>query len=97
MMKLKNLLNILLIAAMGYIVTSCAFSQPVAVTNNKSVKEGTVSQSIWLGFIRPMDFDLSVKTAAENGGIKKVATVDFLVEQKLFGLGYVYTTKVTGE
>lgn len=64
---------------------------------NKTVKTGEVSQVIWLGFIRPMDLDLSLKAAAENGGITKIATADFTVEQKLLGLKMIYTTKVSGE
>lgn len=95
-MNFKRVFNIAVAVGLVSAMTSCAVSYPIAVTNNKSVKEGTVSQSIWFG-IPPMDMDLSIKTAAENGGIKKVSTVDFLVESKMLGFQQKYTTRVTGE
>ncbi|NQV53121.1 MAG: hypothetical protein HQ500_08050 [Flavobacteriales bacterium] len=95
-MNLKKVFNLAVAVGLVSAMTSCAVSYPIAVTNNKSIKEGTVSQSVWFG-IPPMNMDLSLKTAAENGGIKKIATVDFLVESKLLGIQAKYTTRVTGE
>ncbi|MEQ9186443.1 MAG: TRL domain-containing protein [Cryomorphaceae bacterium] len=95
-MNIKRIFNLAVAVGLISALTSCAVSYPIAVTNNKSIKEGTVSQSVWFG-IPPFDMDLSVKTAAENGGIKKVSTVDFLVESKLLGFQQKYTTRVTGE
>lgn len=92
-MNLKTIFGALILAVM---VSSCAISYPVSVTANKSVKEGRASANIWFG-IPPMNMDLGIKTAAENGGIKRVATVDFLVETKLLGIKQTYTTIVTGE
>jgi hypothetical protein len=95
-MNIKRLFNLAVAVGLVSAMTSCAVSYPIAVTNNKSIKEGSVSQSIWFG-IPPFDMDLSMKTAAQNGGIKKIATVDFLVESKMLGFRQKYTTRVTGE
>lgn len=95
-MNTKKILNIAVAIGLVSAMSSCAVSYPIAVTNNKTLKEGSVSQKVIFG-IPPMNMDLSIKTAAENGGIKKVATVDFLVESKALGLIAKYTTRVTGE
>lgn len=95
-MKLNKITSAIFALAMAATVSSCAVSYPVIVTTNKSVKEGRVSKKIIFG-IPPMNMDLSIKTAAENGGIKRVATVDFLVESKALGFVRKYTTIVTGE
>lgn len=91
--NIKTVLGALTLAAM---VSSCAISYPIAVKSNKSVKEGRASVKVIFG-IPPMNSDLSIKTAAENGGITKIATVDFLVESKALGFVAKYTTIVTGE
>lgn len=92
-LSIKTVLGVLIIA---FMVSSCAISVPMVATNNKSIKEGRASVSSFFGFT-PMNADLSIKTAAENGGIKKVATVDILVESKLLGIQQKVTTVVTGE
>jgi hypothetical protein len=91
--NIKSILGALVLAAM---VSSCAISYPVCVTANKSVKEGRASVKYVFCF-GPMHADLSIKTAAENGGITKVSTVDMLSETKALGFILKYTTIVTGE
>jgi len=95
-MKITKITSAICLLAVAAIMSICSISYPVTVTANKSVKEGTVSQKVIFGF-RPMNMDLSIKTAAENGGIKRVATVDFIVENKALGFIQKYTTLVTGE
>jgi len=91
MKKLRNILAIGFVALM----TSCSVSGPLMVTDNDvSTKRGEASVTVWLGFIRPMDSDISIKTAAKNGKITKVATVDQRIASKLFRV--TYTTVVTG-
>ena len=95
---MKNIIKLLTVLVVAGGLSSCAVSYPIGVTNNKSVKTGEVSQNIlFWGWIRPMDMDLSLKAAAEAGGITKIATADFTVETKLLGFKMVYTTKVSGE
>lgn len=76
------------------ILASCSLSRPMLVTDNAGEKEGTAEYSVILGIFRPMTADVSIKKAAENGGITRVATVDRVVESKLFKT--TYKTVVTG-
>lgn len=92
MKKLRTVLGIGMVA----LLTSCSISGPLLVTDNKALeKRGEASYTVWLGFIRPMTADASIKTAAKNGGITKVATVDVKVYGGLFKT--TYSTIVTGE
>lgn len=75
-------------------MTSCSVAGPFLVTDNAGVKTGVSSYNVVFGF-KPMNADASIATAAKNGGITKVATVDFKVEGKLFKT--TYSTVVTGE
>lgn len=91
MKKIKNILAVGIVT----LLASCSISGPLMVTDNEiSDKRGEASYTVWLGFIRPMDADVSIRTAAKNGKIRKVATVDQRVESKLFRV--TYTTVVTG-
>lgn len=92
---MKKIKYILSIAFLTLIITSCSVSSPVLVTDNESDKEGVAEYTVILGFIRPMEADVSIKKAAENGGITKVSTVDFSVESKFFKT--TYKTIVTGK
>lgn len=93
---MKKVKNILMMGAFAAVLTSCSASWPIAVTDNSAgVKRGEAKVKVILGFIRPMDADLSIKTAAKNGGITKVATVDQKVKSGLFVT--TYYTIVTGE
>jgi len=91
MKKVKSILALGIVT----LLTSCAISGPIAITDNRAnEKRGEASYTVWLGFIRPMEADISIRTAAKNGGITKVATVDSKIESKLFRA--TYTTIVTG-
>ncbi|WP_066756085.1 TRL domain-containing protein [Crocinitomix algicola] len=77
------------------VLTSCSISGPLLITDNKALeKRGEASYTSWLGF-PPFDGDISIQTAAKNGGITKVATVD----QRIYGGFFrtTVTTIVTGE
>ncbi len=87
----------LIIAAVFAILTSCSASGPFAVTENKvgdktGVASKTIVLNIWLG-----NTDLGIATAAKNGKIQKIATVDKKVESKFLGFAMKYSTIVTGE
>ena len=64
------------------------------VTKNSGTKEGVTTRTIWFGLAFGHT-DLSLITAAKNGGISKIATVDFEYKSGLFRT--IYTVKVTGE
>jgi hypothetical protein len=90
--------KIIIASILGLIVTSCSVSGPLIITDNpggKDAKKGEASYSVILGFIRPMNVDVSIKKAAENGKITKVSTVDYKVKGGLFKT--TYSTVVTGE
>jgi hypothetical protein len=76
-------------------MASCAVQMPYLVTDNAGEKKGEAEFTVFLGFIRPMDADISIAKAAKKGGITKVATVDFVVTSGFFKT--TYKTVVTGE
>lgn len=81
-------------AVLGATIASCSHSRPILITDNPSEKTGTAEMDVILGIFRPMKGDLSIQTAAKNGGITKVSTVDFIVKSKIFKV--TYQTVVTG-
>lgn len=91
---MKNILKISAIICVLITMASCSVSGPLLVTDNVSEKKGEASYSVLLGIFRPKAADISIKKAAENGGITKVATVDYKVTSKMFRT--TYTTVVTG-
>lgn len=92
---MKKVRTILALGAIA-LMTSCSISGPLLVTDNKALgKRGEASYQVWLGFIKPMTADGSIMTAAKNGGITKVATVDKKITGGFFKT--TYTTVVTGE
>ena len=59
-------------------MTSCSLTLPVSATGNKvGSKVGTAKASGYMGMIY-MDADASIQTAAKNGGITKISTVDLI-------------------
>lgn len=82
------------LVATATIMASCSISGPILATDNSSQKKGVSEFSVILGIFRPKDADISIATAAKNGDITKIATVDYEVESKLFKT--TYRTVVTG-
>lgn len=74
-------------------LSSCTHIYPGMVTTAKSVKTGEAKKKVWFGL--GSNIDVSVATAAKNGGITKVATVDYGVKSGLFSKTYI--TRVSGE
>ena len=92
---MKKLRIILAVAAIT-LLASCSVSGPLMITDNDvSTKRGEASYNVWIFGIRPIHADASIRTAAKNGGITKVATVDAKVRAGF--LKSTYTTIVTGE
>ena len=77
---------------------SCTVTSGLTATSNsvKSAdKTGTSKASLLFGFI-PLSGDASISTAAKNGNIDKIATVDVTRTNILF-LFQTIETKVTGQ
>lgn len=74
---------------------SCTVTRiyPGMLTGASSLKEGKAEKKVW--FRMASNIDVSIATAAKNGGITKVATVDYGYRKGLFSVTYI--TKVTGE
>ena len=92
---MKKINKIILIPIGIFAFSSCSVTTPVLVTDNViGEKTGEASASVFLGFIKPMNMDLSIQTAAKNGGITEVGSVDYQVYGGLFVSKY--KTIVTG-
>lgn len=91
---MKNIYRIATVALLGLVVSSCTYTAPGYATNNASIKEGIAERTIWFG-ITLGETDLSQTTAAKNGGITKIATVDYSATSRAFRT--TYRTIVTGE
>lgn len=89
--------KIILFAFVAFCMTSCAITMPVAATSN-SVKDADktgVSKATMLFGVLPLGGDASVISAARNGNIDKIATVD-LKTTNILNILVTYETKVTG-
>jgi predicted small lipoprotein YifL len=94
---MKKIITNTLVALSLLALTSCSISGPLFITDNAggtNAKTGESSYTIIFGFM-PFNADASIVTAARNGDITKVATVD----QKIYGNFFTttVTTVVTGE
>ena len=92
----NSLKSILLAGAAATMLSGCALTLPVAATSNTvGSKVGTAKAT---GFLQVLFFgqDASIQTAAKNGGITKISTVD-IKSTSLLGLIVTYETIVTGE
>jgi hypothetical protein len=110
MKKFRNILIGLMVAtAMTFIFESCSSTHPFFVTNNSiGTKVGKSSGTCYdlFGIFTFMqlgkaggiclDADYSIQTAAKNGGITKIATVD-IRKTSVLGIVITYETIVTGE
>lgn len=93
MKKVKTFFAILSVIAM---MSSCALTLPVNATSNPiGSKVGKATATGYLGILF-FNADASIRTAAKNGGITKISTVD-IKQTSLFNLIVTYQTIVTGE
>lgn len=93
MRKLKPFLASLAVIAM---MSSCSLTLPVDATSNPvGNKVGTAKATGYLGILF-FDADASIRTAAKNGGITKISTVD-IKHTSVLNLIVTYETIVTGE
>jgi hypothetical protein len=79
-----------------FALSSCSITLPVTATSNPiGEKVGTATAVGFLGVFF-FDADASIRTAAKNGGITKISTVD-IKSSNYFGLIVSYETIVTGK
>lgn len=77
-------------------MSSCSLTLPVNATSNPvGNKVGRATATGYLGVLF-FGADASIQTAAKNGGITKISTVD-IKQTSIFGLLVTYETIVTGE
>jgi len=76
-------------------LTGCALTLPVGATGNPvGSKVGTSSGTAYWGILA-FDADASIRTAAANGGITKISTVD-LKTSNILNIIITYECIVTG-
>ncbi|MFV0541843.1 MAG: TRL-like family protein [Aestuariibaculum sp.] len=93
---LKNVKKVAVLAIAAVMMSSCALTLPVNATSNSvGSKVGTAKATGYLSMLF-FDQDASIKTAAKNGGISKISTVD-IKHTSILGLIVTYETIVTGE
>lgn len=95
---MKNFRNVIigLVVVVALFFASCSATHPYWVTTNPI---GTkVGKSSGTCYFRVLCFnvDYSIQTAAKNGGINKIATVDIKTTNVL-GIIWTFETIVTGE
>lgn len=82
--------------AVAALMSSCAVTLPVNATSNPvGSKVGTATATGYLGYLF-FDQDASIQTAARNGGITKISTVD-IKYSSILNIVVTYETIVTGE
>ena len=92
----KKLTTLFASLALVAVLSSCSLTLPVVATANPvGQKVGTAKAT---GFLYSLFFnqDASIKTAAKNGGITKISTVD-IKQTNVLGIIVGFETIVTGE
>jgi PBP1b-binding outer membrane lipoprotein LpoB len=90
--------KVLSIFAIVVLISSCSITTGLTATGNSvksATKTGTSTATLLFGIL-PLGGDASIATAAKNGDIDKIATVDVKTTNILFILTKVQT-KVTGQ
>jgi hypothetical protein len=95
---MKKTVLVLLAVLAILMIAGCTTTRPLDLTNNTvGSKVGEATGKINFMGMFGANVDVSLQTAAKNGGITKIATVDARVTNILGGLFVTYTTIVTGE
>ena len=92
---MKKMKIVITLGLVTLFLTGCAITLPVAATSNDvGSKVGTSTAIVYLGGLM-FDADASIRTAAANGGITKISTVDVKVST-LLNIITSYECIVTG-
>jgi len=93
---LKKLKAFSLLFAVTIMISSCSLTLPVTATSNPvGSKVGTATATGYLGVLF-FNADASIRSAAKNGGITKISTVD-IKSTSMLNIIVTYETIVTGE
>ena len=92
--RIMKKIILIIVVLVAFANTSCNVVYRPISTTASSVKTGEAKGTAWFGVFFK-DIDVSIATAAKNGGITKIATVDHGIKIGLFRTRYF--TKVTGE
>jgi len=88
--------TIFLLLAITAMVSSCALTMPVNPTSNPvGNKVGSAKATGYLGILF-FNADASIQTAAKNGGITEISTVD-VKTTNILNIILTYETIVTGK
>lgn len=95
---MKKIIGAILATAALALAVSCTTVAPGQIDSGATAnaKRGEASGGLLFGLLPVMSADFSVSTAAANGGITKIATVDYKMVSYL-GIWVTRTTIVTGE
>lgn len=92
----KKIKTLAVVLAASAALTSCSLTLPVNATSNTvGSKVGTAKATGYLGILF-FGADASIRTAAKNGGITKISTVD-IKSSSILNIIVSYETIVTGE
>jgi len=93
---MKRIRTMALLFVVATMLSGCALTLPVSATSNPvGSKVGTATGTGYLGVLF-FNADASIRTAAKNGGITKISTVD-IKQTNMLGIIVTYETIVTGE
>lgn len=93
---LKKIKTLAMVIAASGLLASCSVTLPVNATSNEvGSKVGTAKATGFLGIFF-FNQDASIRTAAQNGGITKISTVD-IKRGNVLGIVNTFETIVTGE
>lgn len=82
--------------ALAILISSCSLTLPVNATGYAvGSKVGTATATGYLGVLF-FNADASIRTAAKNGGITRISSVD-IKQTSLLGIIVTYETIVSGE
>lgn len=93
---LKKIKLVAIVGAIAFMFSSCALTLPVNATGLTIGEKVGVSKATGYFGVLFFDADASIKTAAKNGGITRVSTVD-IKQTNILGLIVTYETIVTGQ
>ena len=92
----KNVKGVVIFLMLAFMITSCSITKPINATGYAvGSKVGTAKATGYFGVIF-IDGDASIRTAAKNGGINRISSVD-LKKTSLLGIIVTYETIVSGE
>ncbi|MEZ4721826.1 MAG: TRL-like family protein [Flavobacteriales bacterium] len=87
--------KLILLGSAAFVLNSCSITQPVAATSNPiGTKVGRSGGTCILGVC--LNVDASALTAAQNGGITKISTIDYRTSS-ILGVVQKHECIVTGE